>query len=347
MGELGLNNLTIRYGGTTVVRDFNLKVLDGEMVSLLGPSGAGKTTVLKAVAGLIHPHKGDILIDGHLVTDLPPEKRNAVMVFQKSLLFPFMNVAQNIAFGLRMQSRLPDGEVRKKIREIMQLTQLTGLEKRKIHELSGGQQQRVSLARALVLKPAILLLDEPLSNLDANLRQQMRELIQDIQTETGITTLFVTHDQAEALVLSHRVGLLLDGRLRQVGKPRMLFHQPADPEVARFFGGCNFIQGRIKNGHFHSEFATVPTTLKNGNGYSVTATIRPEDVIISSNSNYDLQGEIQKANFEGTTTRIWVHCKGSRFVVLTPDADFSPGQQVGLLLPPDKIRIFPSREESV
>ena len=347
MGELRLNNLTIRYGGTTVVRNFNLKVLDGEMVSLLGPSGAGKTTVLKAVAGLIHPHEGDILIDGHLVTDLPPEKRNAVMVFQKSLLFPFMNVAQNIAFGLRMQSRRPDEEIQKKIREIMQLTQLTGLEKRKIHELSGGQQQRVSLARALVLKPAILLLDEPLSNLDANLRQQMRELIQDIQTETRITTLFVTHDQAEALVLSHRVGLLLDGCLRQVGEPRMLFHQPADPEVARFFGGCNFIQGRIKNGHFHSEFATVPTTLKNGNGYSVTATIRPEDVIISSNSNYDLQGEIQKANFEGSTTRIWVHCKGSRFVVLTPDADFSPGQQVGLLLPPDKIRIFSSREKSV
>jgi ABC-type Fe3+/spermidine/putrescine transport system ATPase subunit len=341
MGELLLRNLTIRYGSKPVVRDFNLEVLDGEMVALLGPSGTGKTTVLKAVAGLIHPHKGEIIIDGKPVKDLPPEKRNAVMVFQKSLLFPFLNVAQNIAFGLRMQER-QGRDTRKKIQEIMQLTELTGLGQRKIHELSGGQQQRVSLARALVLKPAILLLDEPLSNLDANLRQQMRELIQDIQAETRITTLFVTHDQAEALMISHRVGLLLDGRLRQVGRPRELFYRPADPEVACFFGGCNFIQGRIKDGHFQSEFATVPTAQTNGNGHLLTATIRPEDIIITSESKYNLQGQVQKTNFEGSATRIWVQCQGNRFVVLTSDADFSPGQNVGLHLPPEKIRIFPA-----
>ncbi|MBT8368250.1 MAG: ABC transporter ATP-binding protein [Deltaproteobacteria bacterium] len=346
MGELQLKNLTIRYGGTPVVRNFNLEIRNGQMVSLLGPSGAGKTTVLKAVAGLIHPQEGEILIDGQPVTDRPPEKRNTVMVFQKSLLFPFMNVDQNIAFGLRMQGR-QGSEIHQKIHEIMQLTELTGLGKRKVHELSGGQQQRVSLARALVLKPAILLLDEPLSNLDANLRQQMRELIQDIQAETGITTLFVTHDQSEALMISHRVGLILDGRLRQVGEPRELFYRPMDPEVARFFGGCNFIQGRIKNGRFHSEFATVPTALTNGNGHLLTATIRPEDIIITSESKYDLQGQVQKTNFEGSATRIWVQCKGNRFAVLTSDADFSPGQNVGLHLPPEKIRIFPAEEKSV
>ena len=341
MGELLLKDLTIQYDGIPVVRNFNLEVSDGEMVSLLGPSGAGKTTVLKAVAGLIQPHEGEIIIDGQPVKNLPPEKRNAVMVFQKSLLFPYMNVAQNIAFGLRMQGR-PDIEIRQKIQEIMQLTKLAGLERRKIHELSGGQQQRVSLARALVLKPAILLLDEPLSNLDANLRQQMRELIQDIQAETRITTLFVTHDQAEALMISHRVGLLLNGRLRQVGEPRKLFYQPADPEVARFFGGCNFIQGRIKNGHFQSQFVTVPTTLPNGNGHLLTATIRPEDIVITSETKYDLQGQVQKMNFEGTATRIWVQCQDNRFVVLTSDAGYFPGQKVGLHLPPEKIRIFPS-----
>jgi ABC-type Fe3+/spermidine/putrescine transport system ATPase subunit len=313
------------------------------MVSLLGPSGAGKTTVLKAVAGLIKPQAGEILIDDQPVMDLPPEKRNAVMVFQKSLLFPFMNVAQNIAFGLRMQAR-QEPEIRQLTQEILQLTELTGLGRRKVHELSGGQQQRVSLARALVLKPAILLLDEPLSNLDANLRQQMRELIQDIQAETRITTLFVTHDQAEALMLSHRVGLLLEGRLRQVGEPRDLFHRPADPAVARFFGGSNFIKGRIKNGNFLSEFATVPTALANGNGHLMTATIRPEDIVIASESKSDLQGQVQKTNFEGSTTRIWVQCKGSCFVVLTSVSDFSPGQTVGLHLPPDKIRIFPSEK---
>ena len=343
MGELRLKNLTIRYGATIVVRNFNLAVLEGEMVSLLGPSGAGKTTVLKAVAGLIQPNRGEIFIDGQPVNHLPPEKRSAVMVFQKSLLFPFLNVAQNIAFGLRMQG-FQGRDSRQKIQEIMQLTELTGLGPRKVHELSGGQQQRVSLARALVLKPAILLLDEPLSNLDANLRQQMRELIQDIQAETRITTLFVTHDQAEALMISHRVGLLLDGRLRQVGEPRDLFYRPADPDVARFFGGCNFIQGRIKDGHFHSEFATVPTTQTNGNGHLRTAAIRPEDILITSETPFNLQGQVQKTSFEGSATRIWVQCRGSRFVVLTPDADFSPGQNVGLHLPPEKIRLFPATE---
>ena len=343
MGELHLKNLTIQYGGTQVIRDFNLEVLDGELMSLLGPSGAGKTTILKAVAGLIHPQSGEIIIDGQSVGHLPPEKRNAVMVFQKSLLFPFMNVEQNIGFGLRMLGR-QGRETRNKIQEIMQLTELSGLGQRKVHELSGGQQQRVSLARALVLKPAILLLDEPLSNLDASLRQQMRELIQDIQTETRITTLFVTHDQAEALMLSNRVGLLLDGRLRQVGEPRDLFHRPADSEVARFFGGCNFIQGRIKNGIYISEYATVPTTLTNGNGHLMTATIRPEDIIITTDSEHDLPGQVQKTSFEGSATRIWVQCKGSRFVVLTSEADFSPGQNVGLQLPPEKIRIFPSEK---
>jgi ABC-type Fe3+/spermidine/putrescine transport system ATPase subunit len=343
MGELLLKNLSIRYGSTPVVRDFNLEVHDGEMVALLGPSGTGKTTVLKAVAGLIHPHKGEIIIDGQPVTDLPPEKRNAVMVFQKSLLFPFLNVTQNIAFGMRMQGH-QGRDTRQKIQEIMQLTELTGLEQRKVHELSGGQQQRVSLARALVLKPAILLLDEPLSNLDANLRQQMRELIQDIQTETRITTLIVTHDQAEALMISHRVGLLIDGRLRQVGEPRDLFYRPADPDVARFFGGCNFIRGRIKDGYFHSEFATVPTAQTNGNGHLRTATIRPEDILIASEPKYNLQGRVQKTSFEGSATRIWVQCQRTRFVVLTSNADFSPGQNVGLLLPPEKIRIFPAGE---
>jgi ABC-type sugar transport system ATPase subunit len=345
MGELQLKNLTISYGSAAVVRQFDLTVRDGEMVSLLGPSGAGKTTILRAVAGLVRPQKGEIIIDGQSVVHLPPEKRSAVMVFQKSLLFPFMNVAQNIGFGLRMQGH-HGREIRKPIDRILELTELTGLGQRKVHELSGGQQQRVSLARALVLKPAVLLLDEPLSNLDANLRQQMRDLIQDIQAETRITTLFVTHDQAEALMISHRVGLLLDGRLRQVGEPRELFYQPADPDVARFFGGCNFIQGKVIDGMFQSEFGQTPAPAINGNGHLLTATIRPEDILIASESKYDLQGKVQKTNFEGSANRIWVQCKDTRFVVLTSKTGFGAGQMVGLHLPPDKIRIFPSDPKS-
>jgi ABC-type sugar transport system ATPase subunit len=341
MGELQLKNLTIRYGRAEVVREFDLVVNDGEMVSLLGPSGAGKTTILKAVAGLIRPQKGEIIIDGQPVQHLPPEKRSAVMVFQKSLLFPFMNVAQNIAFGLRMQGQ-PGPEIGRQIERILELTELAGLGQRKVRELSGGQQQRVSLARALVLKPAVLLLDEPLSNLDANLRQQMRELIQDIQAETRITTLFVTHDQAEALMMSHRVGLLLEGRLRQVGEPRELFYRPADPDVARFFGGCNFIQGKVKDGMFRSAFGQAPAPAVNGNGHWLTATIRPEDIVIDREPTYDLQGQVEKTNFEGSTTRIWVQCRGTRFVILTSESGFAPGQKVGLHLPPEKIRVFPS-----
>jgi ABC-type Fe3+/spermidine/putrescine transport system ATPase subunit len=343
MGELRLENLTIAYTGLTVIRDFNLRMAEGEMVSLLGPSGAGKTTILKAIAGLLRPAAGDICIDGASVLDLPAEKRDAVLVFQKPLLFPFMNVAQNVAFGLRMNGQIGARERRQRIEEILALTELSGMEGRRVHELSGGQQQRVSLARALVLKPAILLLDEPLSNLDATLRQQMRALIQTIQAETGITTLFVTHDQSEALMLSHRVCLLLEGRLRQVGRPHQLFHQPADPEVARFFGGVNFFKGEVSGGLFISPYATAEAdtdqSLKN-----ITATIRPEDIQISANCNGHpssaLDGQVRKTSFEGIATRIWVACEDQEFVVLTPDTGFCPGDRVVLELPAEKLRLF-------
>jgi ABC-type Fe3+/spermidine/putrescine transport system ATPase subunit len=344
MGELFLKNVSINYGSERVIRKFNLTVRDGELVSLLGPSGAGKTTLLKAVAGLIQPAEGDICIDGHSVIDLPPEKRDAVMVFQKPLLFPFMNVKQNIGFGLRMHG-LGYNEITARIQQITDLVQLEGFEDRKVHELSGGQQQRVSLARALVLKPAILLLDEPLSNLDANLRQQMRDLIADIQSETGITTLFVTHDQTEALMLSHRVSLLLGGRLRQVGRPRDLFHHPADPEVARFFGGSNFFKGKISNGTFYSPYGNAPAAGIPADGELSTATIRPEDILISVDSEYDVKGRVEKTSFEGTATRVWFACAGTRFVVLTPNPDFCVGQPASIDLPPDKIRVFPHESD--
>ena len=265
MGEVVLHNLRVCYGRQTVVQDLNLTIHEGEMMSLLGPSGAGKTSILKAVAGLLQPAGGDILINGRSVLGIPPEKRSAVMVFQKPLLFPFMNVLQNIGFGLRMLGPLGREEQRR-IESIMAMTRLQGFADRKVHELSGGQQQRVSLARALVLEPQILLLDEPLSHLDANLRQEMRHLIMDIQNQTGVTTFFVTHDQGEALTISHRVSLLLDGRLRQVGEPHELYYQPRDPEVARFFGGMNFFSGYLQDGRFHTRFGDFPVGLARGNG---------------------------------------------------------------------------------
>jgi ABC-type Fe3+/spermidine/putrescine transport system ATPase subunit len=343
MGKLGIHDLHIRYRDQQVITHFSLTVEDGELVSILGPSGAGKTTILKAVAGLLCPQRGTISINGTRVNDVAPEKRDAVMVFQKPLLFPFMNVEQNIAFGLRMRGRIGRQE-RRQIDEILELVHLTGLQRRKVHELSGGQQQRVSLARALVLKPAILLLDEPLSNLDANLRHQMRELVKELQAHTRVTMLFVTHDQAEALMLSHRVSLLLDGRLRQIGTPLELFYQPRDIEVARFFGGCNFFHGPINNGRLLSEIGALPVNAANGNGHAYTATIRPEDVIISTRADNGLKGIVRSINFEGSTTRIRVQIAGNEYVALTTKPGVSPGQAVRLVFPPEKIRVFPHAE---
>jgi ABC-type sugar transport system ATPase subunit len=337
---LVLNNLSIDYGGQQVIRNLHLEVADGELVSILGPSGAGKTSILKAVAGLIEPSGGSIVLDGRPLSGVPPEKRNIVMVFQHPLLFPFMNVEQNVGFGLRMQ-RMGTAEIRKRIDRILQLTQLTGLGSRKIHELSGGQQQRVTLARALVLNPALLLLDEPLSNLDANLRQQMRELIRDIQEKTRISMLFVTHDQAEALIMSHRAALLLDGQLRQMGSPRELFHAPVDPDVARFFGAVNFFEGRVQGGLLHTAFGTFELSETLSNGHPLTATIRPEDVLIAAGSEYRLQGIVKRTSFEGTATRVWVECRGGNLVVLSGNGEFEPGRLVTLDLPPEKIRVFP------
>jgi ABC-type Fe3+/spermidine/putrescine transport system ATPase subunit len=342
MGKLVIQDLHIQYRDQPVIENLSLTIEDGELVSILGPSGAGKTTILKAVAGLLHPQRGRIFIDDILVNGLAPEKRDAVMVFQKPLLFPFMNVEQNIAFGLRMRGRIGRQE-RHQIEEILGLVQLTGLHRRKVHELSGGQQQRVSLARALVLKPAILLLDEPLSNLDANLRNQMRELMKEIQTHTRVTMLFVTHDQAEALMLSHRVSLLLDGQLRQIGTPRELFYQPIDVDVARFFGGCNFFHGPIKDSRLLSEVGALQVNAANGNGHHYTATIRPEDIIVSDQSGKGFDGIVRAINFEGSTTCIRIRIKENEYVALTTDPGFSPGQPVRLIFPPEKIRIFPPK----
>ncbi len=218
MGRLEVQDLTVRYSHKPVVHNFSLTVNDGEMVSLLGPSGVGKTTILKAIAGLLHPASGKILINGQCVDHLPAEKRDAVLIFQKPLLFPFLDVGQNIAFGLKM-AKVKQASARKKIDRILAITGLEGFKNRKIHQLSGGQQQRVALARGLVLEPSVLLLDEPLSNLDAELRQQMRELISSVQAQTGTTMLFVTHDQSEAFAISDRICVLLDGSLRQTGTP--------------------------------------------------------------------------------------------------------------------------------
>lgn len=339
MGRLELQNLTIKYGTKPVVRDLSLDISDGEMVSLLGPSGVGKTTILKAIAGLLKPASGKIIINGKHVNHLTAEKRDAVLIFQKPLLFPFLDVGQNIGFGLKM-AKIKGSVAAKQIDKIIEITGLVGLKNRKIHQLSGGQQQRVALARGLVLEPSVLLLDEPLSNLDAELRQQMRELIRSVQAQTGTTMLFVTHDQSEAFAISDRICVLLGGSLRQTGTPTELFYQPADPDVARFFGCVNFINGTIHNGLFEGGFVSCATSLIDSP--EAIAAIRPEDIILSSTwMENGAVGKVVQVQFEGSTTRLTIEAENETFTALSLRPDFYLEQLVRLHFPPERLHIFP------
>ena len=235
-----------RPGGVvTAVDGMNLDVKDGELVTLLGPSGCGKTTALRVVAGFEAPTSGRVLMDGQDVTHQPPHARNSAMVFQSYAIFPHLTVAQNVAFGLEMRG-VPRDQIASRVRDILDLVELSGLEHRSPEQLSGGQQQRVALARAIITEPRVLLFDEPLSNLDAKLREQMRGEVRKLQRRLGITSIYVTHDQAEAMALSDRIVVMERGRVQQVGTPLEIYAHPANRFVADFIGRVNFLEGQVK-----------------------------------------------------------------------------------------------------
>jgi len=244
MSELRLQNLTIRYGKVTALDGLDLVIKDGELVTLLGPSGCGKTTTLRSVSGFLNPQGGDIFIGERRVTDIPPERRGIGLVFQNYALWPHMTVHQNLAFGLEMR-KLPKTAIAQKVRDVLGVVKLEGFGDRYPRQLSGGQQQRVALARAIVLEPDILLLDEPLSNLDALLREQMRFEIAQIHKRLAITTMYVTHDQTEAMVISDRIVVLNNGRIMQQGSPREIYLRPANKFVAGFMGTTTFVSGTV------------------------------------------------------------------------------------------------------
>ena len=338
MEQLILDNISAGYRGRPVIKELSLAVQEGEMVAILGPSGEGKTTILKTIAGLLPPLGGHILINGLEVNRIAAEKRDVVLVFQKPLLFPFLNVHDNIGFGLRMQG-IRSKQSAMQIAEMVELTGLKGLERRKVHQLSGGQQQRVALARGLVLRPSILLLDEPLSNLDADLRHQMRELIQHIRQQTGITTLFVTHDQSEALMLSDRIALLLQGRLRQLGTPHELFYQPQDTEVASFFGCPNLLKGAIQDNIFSSGEIHVPVISANHD--QCTAVIRPEQINLAPDGCPDaVKGTVTSISFEGVYTRLAIDTSSCELTVFSSSNQYSRGEQVYLSIPSSAVHII-------
>ncbi|UCF91051.1 MAG: ABC transporter ATP-binding protein [Desulfobacterales bacterium] len=244
MIDLELKNVTKRFGAFTAVKDFSIAVEAGEFVSFLGPSGCGKTTTLRMIAGFLEPTEGEIFIQGQKVNDLPPYHRDSGMVFQNYALFPHMTVFDNIAFGLRYR-KVPKNEIKDRVMQMLQLVQLPGLEGRRPAQLSGGQQQRIALARALVIKPKLLLFDEPLSNLDAKLREQLRVELRQIQQEVGITSIFVTHDQEEALSLSDRIVVMNAGEMIQSGTPYEIYEKPQSLFVGEFIGQSSFIDGRV------------------------------------------------------------------------------------------------------
>lgn len=333
--------------GAAAVRALTLEIAAGSLTALVGPSGCGKTTVMRMIAGLLAPDAGDIAFDGVSVLRLRPEARGAVMVFQNHLLFPNMNVAQNVGFGLRMRG-VPRARITAEVARMLDLVRLPDLGARRPQELSGGQQQRVALARALIVAPRVLLLDEPLSNLDAHLRVEMRDLIRQIQRDTGITTVFVTHDQEEAVVLADRIALMFDGRLRQLGPPEDFYRRPADAEVARFFGGRNFIDGTVRGGVFDGPLGRLALSPGAPDG-PATLTFRPEAVRletrgIAPGTANTVAAVLEERLYMGTQTRLCLRVEGTRIEALAaPDlaAGLMPGGGVTLCLPPESLWILP------
>ena len=347
MTQVSISNLNKIYPGATVkaVDDLNLEIESGGLHALLGPSGCGKTTTMKMIAGLLKPTSGKIAFDGVDQTPIPPEKRGAVMVFQNYLLFPYMSVGENVGFGLKMRG-VDKATIKQKVAEMLELVQLPGVEDRRPKQLSGGQQQRIALARALIVQPNVLLLDEPLSNLDAHLRDEMRELIRGIQRDTKVTMVFVTHDQEEAVILADKIALIFDGVLRQNDTPDKFYEQPKTERIARFFGGLNFLEGKLKDGSFESsigQFAVPQGVVDSGNAL---LSIRPESIEMGATEGESnvVRGHITSHVYMGTHTRYKVMVNDELFqIVADPQSirNFKEGDEVNLRFAPEKVWALP------
>lgn len=318
MSTVKLESVVKRFNKTPVVNGLTFTVEEGEFFTLLGSSGCGKTTTLRMIAGFYYPSEGSILVDGNDVTRLPPNKRDMGMVFQNYALFPHMSVEENLSFGLKVR-HLPRNQVRERTEKYLSLVRLDGYAKRRIDQLSGGQQQRVALARALAIEPKILLLDEPLSNLDAKLREEMRYELRYLQKQLGTTTIYVTHDQAEALSMSDKIAVFENGRCSQVGTPMEIYHQPAGAFVAKFLGETNLVPCRILN--FTNELAKVtmlgieidvPYSGKLDTSHDSWVSIRPESIKIAPWSGKGIHGILDGIVFNGATIDIIMICGDTR-----------------------------------
>jgi ABC-type Fe3+/spermidine/putrescine transport system ATPase subunit len=368
-GILRLERVTKRFGETTAVADLSLEVAPGELLTLLGPSGCGKTTTLRMIAGFESPTSGRILLDDQDLTRLPPQRRGFGMVFQNYALFPHLDVFENVAFGLKGKGTAR-AEIGRRVEEALALVDLQGYGKRKVQQLSGGQQQRVALARALAPEPRILLLDEPLSNLDAALRERTRAELRTLLERLGITAIFVTHDQEEAFELSDRIAIMQGGMLQQVGTPEALYLSPANPFVATFLGRANFLEGRVVEGiegedrerggdgveatgaasrwllcelpgGAHWRVRAGTSTIAAEPGSSVRIMVRPEALQLlppdEANETTDLPATILERRFAGPATNYRVRCGAMEIQVLGRPGAGRPGADVLLRLAPDAV----------
>jgi len=351
MAYLDLRNVNKKFAGVTAVDNFSLDINKGSLVSLLGPSGCGKTTTLRMIAGFEQPDSGTIYLDGEEITSVPPNKRDIGMVFQSYALFPNLTVSQNIAFGLEMRKK-PAEEIKKEVGNILEMVRLQDTSKRYPHQLSGGQQQRIALARALAVKPRVLLLDEPLSALDAEVRLALRGEIRRIQSELAITTVYVTHDQEEALSISDQVVVMNKGVIQQVGSPEEIYRNPQNLFVAKFIGTANQFNGKVygKN-HIECENA-LSLLVANVNscteGQDVVVLVRPETIKVQVTQPVNCQdncveGVIETITFHGAVTRIGVNVNAKRLVADVNARDSKPlklGQKVYLLFAAEACQVM-------
>ena len=341
-----LKGISKAFDGETVLDNISLDIHDNEFLTLLGPSGCGKTTTLRIIGGFEFPDSGDVMFMGQRINDVPPHKRNVNTVFQKYALFPHLNVFENVAFPLR-ERRVPKAEVEEKVKEMLSLVMLSGFASRRVTSLSGGQQQRVAIARALIGRPKVLLLDEPLGALDLKLRKDMQQELKKIQKATGITFIFVTHDQEEALTMSDTIVVMSQGRIQQIGTPQDIYNEPKNAFVADFIGESNILDG-VMLGDYEVRFSgqTFRCVDKGFDaGERVDVVVRPEDVDIVAGDKGKLLGTVTSVTFMGVHYEVIVDIGGFKWMIQTTDF-VAEGERVGLFIVPDAIHIMKKSEYS-
>ncbi|MBP3323418.1 MAG: ABC transporter ATP-binding protein [Clostridia bacterium] len=339
---ISLSNISVSFDGEPVLKNFNLSIRDGEFVTLLGPSGCGKTTALRTIAGFIKPDSGDVYFEGKKITKLPPHKRNVNTIFQKYALFPHLNVYDNIAFGMRLKKKSED-EIKKTVTEMLHMVNLNGMAHRGVGQLSGGQQQRIAIARALANDPKVLLLDEPLSALDLKLRKDMQSELKKIQQAVGITFVFVTHDQEEALSMSDTVVVMDKGDIQQIGTPIDIYNEPKNAFVADFIGESNILDGLMVDDYLVEVAGQRFKSLDHGFGKMapVDIVIRPEDIDIvkASSPGAHINGVVTSVTFKGVHYEVIVDVDGFKWMIQTTDVQHV-GENIGLALTPDDIHVM-------